>query len=337
MSGYRVLLRPSFNVSSCSCEAGEGGGGGGGGGEDAGGGGEDAFRFIRLSHPRSSQSRQFMLLSSGSSSSPGSLICSLDVYRSSHSSWLVPVDNNKKKNNSSSSSSSSSLLADGGIYTCVPVDPLMLSIANLEKARVGSNKRMSDGAHEGVFVDADTIFEDDEFPDVRILKEILAPADVAAPPLARICETKVSGGVAFFRLCDKRTLAYLVCKVRSGAERLQGHACVQGLDAAERRAYALDLLTDLLAPTWAARLRSVMQAELPYTGTNSNGGPAVTHAADLPPVPNQRNSTGEDAAERRKMQEKLKRAAASAQAKADKARKLAQGTKSITSFFGAKA
>ena len=251
--------------------------------------------------------------------------------------FTVPVDNNNKKKNSSSSSSSSSLLADGGIYTCVPVDPLMLSIANLEKARVGSNKRMSDGAHEGVFVDADTIFEDDEFPDVRILKEILAPADVAAPPLARICETKVSGGVAFFRLCDKRTLAYLVCKVRSGAERLQGHACVQGLDASERRAYALDLLTDLLAPTWAARLRSVMQAELPYTGTNTNGGPAVTHAADLPPVPNQRNSTGEDAAERRKRQEKLKRAAASAQAKADKARKLAQGTKSITSFFGAKA
>ncbi|XRB19463.1 ribonuclease H2 subunit B [Pseudoscourfieldia marina] len=327
MSGYRVLLRPSVS----SCEAGEGEG-------------EDAFRFIRLSHPRSSQSRQFMLLSSGSSSSsvqqsvvgPSSLICSLDVYRSSHSSWLVPVDNNNKKNNSSSSSSSS-LLADGGIYTCVPVDPLMLSIANLEKARVGSNKRMSDGAHEGVFVDADTIFEDDEFPDVRILKEILAPADVAAPPLARICETKVSGGVAFFRLCDKRTLAYLVCKVRSGAERLQGHACVQGLDASERRAYALDLLTDLLAPIWAARLRSVMQAELPYTGTNTNGGPAVTHAADLPPVPNQRNSTGEDAAERRKRQEKLKRAAASAQAKADKARKLAQGTKSITSFFGSKA
>ena len=249
----------------------------------------------------------------------GDRLCVLDVHRGVYASWF----------------DRDAVVSDGGMYTCAPMDAVLVVLPVLERAR------RSAGEGAAVFVDRDAIFGNDaEYPDLAKLADL-----VPDEKLALVCETKTAGSFTYFRLCDRRALAYLACKARKGAQRLlenQGaKACVEGIGEPERLSYAVEILAEFLPATWAARLRTVLKDEMGEAAP-AHQGKAPIPAADLPPVRDgygaggrpSADGKGESAEERRKRMEKLKRAAVSAQAKADKARKLAKGTASITSFFG---
>ena len=141
-----------------------------------------------------------------------------------------------------------SVVGDGSLYLSTPVDPLLLLLPLLERAKGDA----APGA--GRFCDLEQVLCMADAPAAQLLAPLLATQ------LACVCDVTEAGGQSYYRLSQGKALAWLRLKVAQAARALQAApgAAFANLDDAAITAYAAGLLGESLSPAWAERLAAAL-------------------------------------------------------------------------------
>lgn len=248
---------------------------------------EEAQHFITLPDPRTGQHASYLLA--------GGCLQELNWFKQQYSSWFV----------------GDRVVLDGGLYLSTPVDPLLLLLPLLERAR----------AQQNVFQDLEQILSVATSPSAHMLLPLLAGGE----HLGCLCEVKQAGGQSYFRLSDELVLAWLTLKVQQAKAALQASptAAFSGMDDVAITAYAAGLLGEYLAQHWQDRLAAALQLpdELPQ--------PAH------PPLPTDYDTQPTEKKPRLDPKEAAKQKAAESRqaSKAAKMAKEAAGMRKLSAFF----
>ncbi|KAL4447480.1 hypothetical protein ABPG75_004699 [Micractinium tetrahymenae] len=244
--------------------------------------------FITLPDPRTGQPASYLLA--------GGCLQEINWYKQQYSSWFV----------------GDQVLSDGGLYLCSPVDPLLLLLPLLERAREQQN----------VFQDLEQILSMAASPSAHLLASVLGGGE----QLGCLCDVKEAGGQRYYRLNDELVVAWLTLKAQQAKAALQASpsAAFSGMDELAVTAYAAGLLGEYLAQHWQDRLASALQLpeELPQP---AHPPPAADHGSQ--PSEKKPRLDPKEAA-------KHKAAEARQAAKAAKLAKEASGMRKLSSFFG---
>ncbi|KAF5842512.1 ribonuclease H2, subunit B [Dunaliella salina] len=207
--------------------------------------------------------------------------------------------------------------ADGSLYLCTPLDPLFPLLPILEKAR---NKG---AGNEGVFCALDQILTEAgaQWQGAERLAQAAVRADFAC-----LCDCKESGGDAYYRLNDKKALAWLVCKVQQARQSLSYQ--LSSMEAAAQTAYVVSFLSEYLPDQWVTKLAKQLGVEAELKGSQplpaSNGPESSQHQPEKKQKVDPKEAAREAA--RKKAEETRQQTKA----------KQAVGTKKISSFFAAR-
>lgn len=253
-------------------------------------GGDNAARcFITLPDPRTGQPTSYLLA--------GGCIQEVNWFKQQYSSWFV----------------GDRVLSDGGLYLCTPLDPLLLLLPLLERAR----------AQQNVFQDLEQILSMAASASAHLLAPLLS-----GEQLGCLCDVKEAGGQRYYRLNDELAVAWLTLKAQQAKAALQASpsAAFSGMDDVAVAAYAAGLLGEYLAQHWQDKLAAALQLpeELPQP-------------AHPPPVADHGSQPSEKRA-RLDPKEAAKQKAAEARqaAKAAKLAKEASGMRKLSAFFTAR-
>ncbi|PSC68408.1 ribonuclease H2 subunit B [Micractinium conductrix] len=252
-------------------------------------GGDDghARQFLTLVDPRTGLPACYLLA--------GGCLQELNWFKQQYSSWLV----------------GDSVVADGGMYLGTPVDPLLLLMPLLEKAR----------AQQNVFQDLEQIVSMADSPSAHLLAELLA----GSGQLACLCDVKQAGGQTYYRLNDDLVLAWLRLKVDQAKQWLleSPAAAFSGMDDLGLTAYVSGLLGEYLAQHWQERLAQALDLpeEMPQPAH-----PPPSSDWDAPPTEKKVRLDPKEAA-------KLKAAESRQANKQAKLAKEASGMRKLSSFF----
>ena len=227
-----------------------------------------------------------------------------------------------------------SVVSDGSLYCLSPIDAAGLLYPALRAAR----------ARSGGFESAEQLLEDtvEGFPDVGKL----AAAKCGLAAIEALCEAKHVGGESYYRLCDKRCLAWALCKAEDALEALkssEGGKALAALPETQLRAYAVGMLEEYMPARLHTELREHLGVpkEVEVAKADGGAGTSANPFAGLAPEAAPREAfddvgAEERAADARKARERAAAAAKREEAKAEKARRESAGMKSISSFFAKK-
>ncbi|MEW5309463.1 MAG: hypothetical protein WDW38_001351 [Sanguina aurantia] len=234
-----------------------------------------------LPHPRTGRP-QGLLLTNG-------VLMEIQRFKQKHSSWFVGTR----------------VITDGGVYLCTPVDVLLVLLPVLER-----NRGKATAESPAMFRCLEELLAMDNCP---CLESII---QAAQPHLSCVCDVKEAGGDMYYRLNDRRVLAWLTCKVTHLTCVL--HAQLAGMDASHRQAYVLGFLSEYVSPALIAQLTAHLCLGMP--------------AAPEPTLqPHQLNSVEKRPVKVVDPKEIARKRAA--ETKEATMRKFAAGTKKISSFF----
>lgn len=183
---------------------------------------------VHLRHPRTGTSTCYLLMNG--------YVQELHWFKTGLSSWFI----------------GDSVCEDGSLYLSSPIDSLFLALGLLESARMKTKEA------EGKFRTLEDILSVDDFPSYAALRPMLEDS------LTLICQVKEVGGDKYFRLDDRRTMAWLCCKVEQTCNALRDHGgkTTTALSDADLRVYAVGMLGEYLNPdTWHKRLCSHLKVD----------------------------------------------------------------------------
>ncbi|KAI7835459.1 hypothetical protein COHA_010634 [Chlorella ohadii] len=242
-------------------------------------------QFITLRDPKSGQPAAYLLA--------GGCLQEINWFKQQYSSWFI----------------GERVLQDGGLYVATPVDPLLLVLPLLERAR----------AQQNVFQDLEQILSMAASPSAHLL----APLLEASGQLTCLCDAKAAGGQSYYRLNDDKRGA-LQQEILIA---LAPIPYISGMDELGLTAYAAGLLGEYLAQHWQDRLAKAL--DLP------DELPAPAHAP--PSADYSAQSTEKKPRVDPKEAAKAKAAEARQAAKAAKLAKEASGMRKLSAFFQPKA
>ncbi|KAL4434615.1 hypothetical protein ABPG77_002738 [Micractinium sp. CCAP 211/92] len=245
--------------------------------------------FITLPDPRTGQPASFLFA--------GGCVQEINWYKQQYSSWFV----------------GDRVLSDGGLYLCSPLDPLLLLLPLLERAR----------AQQNVFTDVEQILSMAATASAHLLAQLLD-----AEQMGCLCDVKEAGGQRYYRLNDDLVVAWLTLKAQQAKAALQASpsAAFSGMDELAVTAYAAGLLGEYLAQHWQDKLAAALQLpeELPQP---MHPPPAADHGSQ--PSEKKARMDPKEAA-------KQKAAESRQAAKAAKLAKEASGMRKLSAFFAAR-
>ncbi|KAK3251880.1 hypothetical protein CYMTET_38802 [Cymbomonas tetramitiformis] len=197
---------------------------------------------LKLTNPQTGKASDYILR--------GEHLLEINLVKDQYTSWLA----------------GESIIEDGSLYLSTPVDPLFMLLPTLQRTRNETAEKP-----QGQFRPLEDILY--EQAGLEALK------DLAKKHCPLICEVK--GGGEYVRLCDKRTLAWLLCKVQRLKKQLQSITVYSNMDDSALGAYAVDLLGEYLAPDWVKRVRDKLNLTASVSAAQSQGAVAQDEYAPL--------------------------------------------------------